>query len=342
VEQGGHSIVYAGIDEAGYGPILGPLCVGMAVFEVPAREPGAPAPDLWKLLSPAVCRTPAQTRRGAIAVADSKKLKLPNSSRTRHPLMHLERGVLAFAAQRAGLPETDADLMSSLGVRLERLEWYAGERLPLPLSTTADLVRISAAKLGGACDTSGVRVLDLCARTVDEATFNERLADGAGKAAVSFSAVAGLMARVWRSEACRTCADAESAPRVVVDRQGGRIEYAGVLARALPDARVTILEESPRASRYELVSASGEDGPVRRMRVQFQMEAEQRHLPVALASMIAKLVRELAMERFNRYWCARVAELKPTAGYYTDGKRWLRDVRRHLSPDTLELLERRA
>jgi hypothetical protein len=49
--------------------------------------------------------------------------------------------------------------------------------------------------------------------------------------------------------------------------------------------------------------------------------------------MIAKLVRELSMARFNRYWCARRAELKPTAGYAQDARRWLHDMQDVLHPD---------
>jgi hypothetical protein len=62
------------------------------------------------------------------------------------------------------------------------------------------------------------------------------------------------------------------------------------------------------------------------MRVIFEVEAEERHFPVALASMTAKLVRELAMLRFNRYWSGRMAELKPTAGYRNDAWRFLDDI----------------
>ena len=66
--------------------------------------------------------------------------------------------------------------------------------------------------------------------------------------------------------------------------------------------------------------------------VQFMPEAESAHLPVALASMVAKYVRELSMARFNRYWCGRVPELKPTAGYSTDARRWLDEMREVLEP----------
>ena len=50
----------AGIDEAGYGPLLGPLCVGVSVFHVEQWGEGEAAPNLWKLLSAGVCRKPTE------------------------------------------------------------------------------------------------------------------------------------------------------------------------------------------------------------------------------------------------------------------------------------------
>ena len=74
----------SGIDEAGYGPLLGPLVVGLSTLKV--EEPISPAMP-WKLLTPTVTRK--KSKRG-LAIADSKLLHKGED------LTPLESGVLAF------------------------------------------------------------------------------------------------------------------------------------------------------------------------------------------------------------------------------------------------------
>jgi ribonuclease HII len=50
------------------------------------------------------------------------------------------------------------------------------------------------------------------------------------------------------------------------------------------------------------------------------------YLPVALASMISKYLRELAMQAFNQFWIRHLPELRPTAGYPGDSQRFKRDI----------------
>jgi len=365
------ALIYAGIDEAGYGPTLGPLCVALTVFEVRRWTPGDAAPDLWSLLKRAVSRTPSATGRRAgrtsvrqgvrIAVNDSKKLKIANHDPRRHPLTHLERGVLAFLAASGSQHQTDASLLRSIGADDLPQEWYAGDPVPLPLTTTPEHLALMSSRLSVACADAGVRMLDMRCLAVHERAFNDGLTRLGSKADVSFCAVAALLRRVWKSRAVLIRAGSSGmlgpagAPRVVIDRQGGRTEYAGLLARAIEDADVHTVAQTERQSVYDVIarepekvapdhaSGAGDDGPVRRcMRICFRVEAEQHHFPVALASMVAKLVRELLMHRFNRYWCERIAELKPTAGYATDARRWLADVRPFVADDQLRELIRRA
>lgn len=319
------ALVYAGIDEAGYGPMLGPLCVGLAVVRVADWSPGDRPPDLWDRLASGVCKA-ANDRRGRVAIADSKRLKLANSSKTRHPLVHLERGVLAAERTRGVTIDADTALLSDLGACLGDQPWYRGPARELPVGNTPDAIAIAANVLARALARAGVEILDLRCAVVTEATLNETIRATGTKARATLIGVGEHLRRVrdrW--------ADGGVA-RVVCDRLGGRLGYARVLERELGLDEVGVIEQSPRVCRYD---AAG-------LGVHFQPEAESAHLPVALASMIAKLVRELAMARFNGYWCARQPALKPTAGYTQDARRWLDDARGLLSSEQRDALVRLA
>lgn len=396
------ALIFCGIDEAGYGPMLGPLCVGFAAFRVEDWDPEGGAPDLWKLLDKAICRK-ARDSRGRIAIADSKKLKLSNQSKTRHPLTHLERGVLAFGgllgcgagfqparedaeahAGRMPAPQqadTDEALFAALGVHLDPHPWYAGEPTPLPLSGSAGQHAIARNTLALACESAGVEPLALACIAVGEAEFNDTIRTGGSKAHCTGRCFARYLRRVverWGGSGDEV--------RLVCDRHGGRTSYTDMIEAALRGlgCEVETLEESDRCSRYAVHTtepeapasslpeptpkprtpggegtegrspppnplppgagggAGGDPSVSNSIHIQFRPEAEEAHLPVALASMTAKLVRELAMARFNRYWCGRVAELKPTAGYVQDARRWLEDLDGVLCDDEREAMVRLA
>ena len=144
-------LFYAGIDEAGYGPMLGPLCVGMSAFLVENHEEGGPPPNLWEALEEGVCSSSRDKRR-RIAVADSKKLKGASKAKS-HPLRHLERGVLAFLSTLNEEPILDdlddSSLFQRLGADLPTTvstPWYRSTT-KLPLAHEPDLITIAAARL---------------------------------------------------------------------------------------------------------------------------------------------------------------------------------------------------
>ena len=305
------ALIYVGIDEAGYGPMLGPLCVGAAVFRVERWRVGEAAPDLWGLLSRGVCRG-VKDARGRVAVADSKKLKLSNQLKTKHPLTHLERGVLSFLVAAGQEAWDERGLCERVGARFEDAPWYAQAAEALPVSTGADQIRISGNVVRDAMREGGVELLGLKCLTICEGRFNGLLEARRSKAAVVGEAVGALM-----RGALEKFGGQGAAVRLACDRQSGRTDYGEIVRGVLGEGYET-LEQSPRASRY--AACDGDVGVI------FEPEAEDRRLPVALASMTAKYVRELAMARFNRYWSGRAPELKPTAGYVTDARRWLRDA----------------
>lgn len=308
--------IYAGIDEAGYGPLLGPLTVGRAVFAIPNLAPDSPPPQLWQRLSKAVSRTLA-SRKGRIAVNDSKKLTTQAAG-----IKHLETGCLAFAGLAGHEPATLEDWLNCLGenchLSLDGLPWYQpADALPwnpLPAANTAGEIAIARSMLITTAKRIGVDVPDIGAAVVLEDRFNKMVAATRSKAATSFTFVAGHLQHIWQTFG-------QHHPLVAVDRQGSRSQYLKLLAMNFPDARITVLEESPTLSAYAL------QGSGKAMTVRFEVAAEQSHMPVALASMISKYTRELMMARLNAWFAQHLPDLAPTAGYATDGKRFLDEVR---------------
>ncbi len=328
-------LLLAGIDEAGYGPMLGPLCVGLAVFRVADEPDATKVPDLWTVLNKGVCRQPARggahDKRRRVAVADSKELKLANSTKTSHPLIHLERGVLAFlrclADPSCAESLNDLAYFTALGGALADHTCYHGTPRVLPVSLTQGEVAIAHNVLSKAMDTAGVKLHDLRCEVICEHRYQRIVKETSNKAETTAAAFGLHLRRLWD-----TLGNEPEDVRLglVCDRLGGRAQYAGLIERELPGADVAIVEETSEKSRY-LVTGRDSQGRDRRCGIAFLVEGERAHLPVALASMVAKLTRELAMMRFNQHWgdahrTALGAEIKPTAGYRNDAHRWLADI----------------
>ncbi|MCC7406703.1 MAG: hypothetical protein IT442_01440 [Phycisphaeraceae bacterium] len=324
--------LYAGIDEAGYGPLFGPLlisCAALAIAAPPAPPPASrdvpvavAPPDLWRLLRTAVC-TDRTCPKGRIAVNDSKKLH--HSSDTSHRLRHLERACLSFAALAGHRPATLADWLTCLGdathQNLSNLPWYhpteARPWPPLPHDCSPAELAIDANFLASAARDASVSVLHLAASVVFEDRFNHLVAQTRSKASASFTFVAQHLDHLWQNHG-------HHAPYVVVDRQSGRTRYLDLLRTCFPTASLRILEESPTLSAYHL------EQPPRSMTVRFEVDSEQRHLPTALASMLSKYTRELLMLRFQSFFTALAPTVKPTAGYGADAKRFWLEIQPHL------------
>ncbi len=314
--------VYAGIDEAGYGPLLGPLVVGRSIFIIPSLDHDAPPPDLWQRLSKAVCKR-LSDRAGRIAINDSKKLKTKAAG-----VRHLELGCLAFAHLSGHRPPSLDHWLDLLGETthhsLTDLPWYqpSDDRpwQPLPTINTQGELAIAGSMLNSCAQRIGIQLADLGASVVFEDRFNHMVAATRSKASVNFTFVAKHLLHIWEHYS-------QHHPTVVVDRQSGRTRYREVLSQSFPDIQVNVIEESPTRSAYEL---SDQPRPTRSMKVSFQVEAEEANLPVALASMVSKYTRELLMARLNNFFTSQIPDLLPTAGYAKDGKRFLQQLAPHL------------
>jgi hypothetical protein len=296
-----------GIDEAGYGPTLGPLVVGATLWNVPPKAVGG---DYWELLKDCVSRS-VRAGKWRLAVNDSKAVY-----QRRKGLSTLERPVLAFArAAGLGCDTLDA-LLADLGMRLGRsdaLPWYNRLTLPLPTDRAQSKFEAIAQRLGRCMTEAEVTCCGLLAEVVTEDRFNERVARTRNKAAVLVEQVLRLI-----QTAARRAGGQDLIVRV--DRLGGRTDYRDLLAPAFPERHLHILEVTDTCSHYRLASAEND------WFIEFAVAADSRHLPVALASMLAKYLREVLIQAFNIYWQERLPSLRPTAGYYTDARRFLAEI----------------
>jgi ribonuclease HII len=306
-------LVYAGIDEAGYGPMFGPLCVGASVMVLENYDPADGEPDLWEILNNAICKKRSD-RRKRIAVNDSKKLK---SSSTPKGLKHLERGVLSFLAT---VPVSDTEFFTSVGCALPKKPWTTLET-KFPIAMDPSSLQIDIACLARELQRTSVRCDWLTCKSIDVQNYNERTSL-ASKAALNFATAMQLV------ESIASKFPTEH-PRIMIDRHGGRIRYRQDLQQAWPDAKIQILVENNEMSRYRL------DIDGRKVTMTFASRSDEKHMPVALASMIAKFTRELHMLRFNKYFATLVEGIKPTAGYVQDGRRFLKEIEPILEQNNL-------
>ena len=295
--------VVAGIDEAGYGPRLGPLLVSAAAFRVPGEAAGE---CLWERLAPVVTRSVRDRER--VAVDDSKRL----FSQSTGP-RHIERTALAFAASAGITPGTFRELLGSLaelGEAPDAYPWYEGVDFPVPLAARPDQVAADAQRLREA---DGAQFLEARALPVLVGEYNRTVDRVGTKSATLFLKNAALLTHLWERWG-------HEGLTVHVDKHGGRDRYGLLLHQTFFGCWVQVLREGRDESVYEV-----RDGD-RRMTVGFYRKGDSRHLPIALASIYSKYLRELFMRGFNAWWTARVPGLKPTAGYAADANRFLRDI----------------
>jgi hypothetical protein len=234
---------------------------------------------------------------------------------------------IAAAARDAGGPWVDSKLVYRGGAGLARLEEVVLASLavanmdwptdvvpagaaPLPRAAATEAVAHVEPTLRDALASRGVSLEAVRWRRIEPAEFNHALDAGQTKADLLSRATLDLAAELrgrWPGERAA----------VWCDRHGGRRRYAGLLAERFDIPLVVPEVEAADRSCYELPGAD--------CRVEFHVGGEARP-PVALASMTAKYVRELAMLAFNELWSRRVPGLAPTAGYPVDAARWRREA----------------
>lgn len=260
-------MIAAGIDEAGYGPMLGPLVVACAAAESARAVP-------FNALRRFGIRDSKQFPPGPGRLARLASLALPFLGRPRTWIELLERCALGDVSATPWYRE-DGPLHDA-GDPPGRWRWR-------------------------------VRLVIVEPREINA---------GAKKSEVLFSATARLLR------------DLPGPARVYADAQGMRRSYRALLEPYFDDVRT--LEERRGRWRYRLG----------RTWLQFRTRGESAHDLTALASVVAKYVRELCMERVSGYWrrrCGLELPFAPVSGYHNERTyRFADEVIRHVMTEISE------
>ena len=303
--------ILVGIDEAGFGPILGPLVVSSSAFRVPDNLVWA---NHWEILRASVSDKRASLK-GRLLIVDSKKAFTRTIG-----IKHLRRTVLATLKHLGGEPKNLTDLISSLCPdcldHIAEYPWYkkAGD---YQLGGDDGDIGIAVSMLRADLANQHIELLGLKSRCLEVAHYNRMVTAVDNKAKVLFTAVAELM---------QSAIDAFAGDDldIVVDRQGGRSHYQRQLQLMFGESQLRIIHEDQDRSSYEMKTNN------RKIRVHFVVGADSKFLPVSLASMACKYLREVLVENINNYFLSFNPAIKPTAGYWQDGLRFIEDIKTHI------------
>lgn len=295
---------YIGTDEAGYGPNLGPLLICATLWESTVER------DCEALYEPLGGVVSPDGGGGTVRIADSKKVH-----QKANPAW-LERAVFVPMGAMGLLPLNDADLWlrfaPAAAAQQAELPWYDDTVLPLPLCADLGEIESLRERLSRRFDETGFRLKRILAMPVFPRRFNAMVDETGSKGVL-------LSNETMRLVVALASGIDEGTVHVVCDKHGGRNKYRPLLESHFEEAFVEIYEEGRACSLYRFGPAG------KRFEFTFRTKAEA-CLPVALASCVAKYLRELAMHRFNAFWQRYLPDLKPTAGYPDDARRFREEI----------------
>ena len=289
-----------GIDEAGYGPNLGPLTQAAVALKLPKDDRGG-----WDTLRPHVRRA-GEKKDKRVLVDDSKLVHQGKDG-----LKKLESGIRSLFSAPKG--DSFIEWLKAIAIRgvvddLSAEFWFDGEeRLPLDSGAVVEL-RTDL-------DSIGAEARIIAAKLTTTPVFNKVVEGSGSKATVLTIGLSDLLNAAIHS------LPGNEAIYIVCDKQGGRNHYAPALQHAFPNYWVTTETESADESRYRI------EGAERPIALIFVPRADSASAAAAAASMLCKYLREVCMSQFNRFWSKHVPDIKPTAGYPQDAKRFFGEIR---------------
>jgi ribonuclease HII len=304
-----------GIDEAGYGPNLGPLVMTSVACRLPEELAET---NLWKVLQEVVRRQddPEDDR----FVVDDSKLVYSTAT----GLAGLETAVWSILISTRLEPlDTLKEYVdwacpsSSDDLQLE--PWFTGTT-GVPFAQERAAYQEAIDQFAKACQGCGVQFGPVHSVVICPPRFNQLLDHWDSKGAILGHGLSELLLRGLTPPAQEGGGDEEPID-FVIDKHGGRNCYYAMLQEALGERMVVVHEETFNRSRYSICRC-GEP-----IRFTIQPRADAEHFCVALASMASKYLRELLMAEFNQFWRTHLPDLAPTAGYPGDSRRFYKAIR---------------
>jgi len=275
-----------GVDEAGLGPILGPLSV--VRVSVAAENPEA-LNDIFK--------------NSNSGIGDSKRVH------TNWDLAPIESIALGGLAWLTGgkVPSTANELFALLGEKPEdrNLPWMAGaEDLNLPIANT-EVTKWNI---------PGVEPVGFDGVLVHPSTLNTLRRNGVNKANLELQYIGKIM---------NSLPEQYKEHYVDIDRLGGRVYYGDILQQFWPNATVEVVEEVRNRSAYTAHSA--DTGSKRFVQFLVGGEDQSALIAMSSCiAKYTREVHMLLFNTYwqNKF----PGLLKSTTGYFTDATIWIRRV----------------
>ncbi len=367
------------VDEAGYGPKLGPLVIAASAWYRPGGEFGRDpvSIDQETADSFAEIAAVAPVQDGYIRVDDSKQIYKGGSLTTLHRIVSVAHHACGRSEQT--LSERLPTLLGQDYETIRCIDWLQtiGDNQDGPIEfTSVDHTRAAVHQW----QRSPWRLHDVTARMISAKTFNDyclgsqstgqlprgNKSDLLGESSIRL--VADLLDRIVDN-----FGGSGESVQVFFDRHGGRRYYAGMLQQLLdcdlevaevamtpdnPDGNATrtkLSTSSATTSCATTSSATTQTSVVRviaetatqsvyettrrgvALRLHFTVKGD-RFVPVALSSLHAKYLREVAMHSLNEYFRNRLGSnvpFRPTAGYPVDADRFIEMIQKVMQADSI-------
>lgn len=319
--------LFIGVDEAGYGPNLGPLLICGTAWLAPKTMTEQ---AFCNAFSSVFLPRPLRTACKHVPLGDSKKLYRPGSG-----LSSLEAGLLAMTnllhpqilvpsgsnlhvlVQTTHIAPTGSQQATS-DMASDPLPWYEGlEQISIPGEISTDEIQRLSLLARDELARHDIHLIDMRSIIVTEPQFNRGVDALQSKGQLLSKTTLGLVADLLTEHPGYSA-------QIFCDRQGGRKNYLPILLDAMPDCWFVETQASNQRSSYrsELAPMHGElNSGDSTHEIHFSVGGDS-FPPTALASMLAKYLRERLMGAFNAFWARHLPTLKPTAGYPLDAKRF--------------------